>query len=77
MCCGVGCANSHRRARRLRECGDLADVSGQGKTWLLDLYNAGNREAARTLCEAEKAQHASGCLHCRGPHRQGPFMGLG
>ena len=63
------------RARRLRECGGLEGVSRQGKAWLLDLYKAGNREAARALWEAEKAQHASGCLHCRGPHRQGPFLG--
>ena len=33
----AGCAHRHRRARRLRECGDLEDMSGQGKTWLLDL----------------------------------------
>lgn len=64
-------------ARRLRECGDLEDVSQQGKAWLLELYNAGNREAAHALCAAEKAQHANGCLHCRGPHRQAPFTGQG
>ena len=74
---GFGCAHHHRRPRRLRECGGLENVSGQGKAWLLDLYNAGNREAARALCEAEKAQHASGCLHCRGPHRQGAVMHIG
>ena len=73
LCLAGACRVRSRRtgAGRLRECGELEDMDRQVKTWMLELYNAGNRDAARALCEAEKAQHASGCLHCRGAHRQG------
>ncbi|KAK9830628.1 hypothetical protein WJX81_006901 [Elliptochloris bilobata] len=67
------CQGDHR----VRECGELEDVSEQGKGWMSDLYTAGKREAALTLMRAEKAQRAGGCLHCRGPHRLADCDALG
>jgi len=54
----------------VRDCAALEGVSEQARGWMERRYAVGDADGARAIADAEKAQRAGGCLHCKAAHRR-------
>jgi len=64
------CEARAARPRRVRDCAALEGVSEQARGWMERRYAVGDADGARAIADAEKAQRAGGCLHCKAAHRR-------